>query len=228
MYIKIYFSIQLYDLGSFGRGCYSKGKPEFLTIENENLIVINNLIQLSHEDSIYLLLLKIIEIHNEDKILSLLDCWNLFCLLYENESIIFPIRFIVYYNLRKNKLIPKCGLSTGCHFLIYKSSPELEHSAYLLYINNNNLNYEEIQSLIRISTNIKKNVMIAEVDKTNLINKFCDEKDIINILDNVLVNFHYIKVLFIYLEMYIKRLYLTKINHFFLNFFSSIFLSIFH
>lgn len=45
-----------------------------------------------------------IEIHNEDKILSILDCWNLFCLLYENESIIFPIRFIVYYNLRKNKL----------------------------------------------------------------------------------------------------------------------------
>lgn len=102
VYKKIF--IQLYDLGSFGRGCYSKGKPEFLTIENENLIVINYLIQLSHEDSIYLLLLKIIEIHNEDKILNLLDCWNLFCLLYENESIIFPIRFIVYYNLRENKL----------------------------------------------------------------------------------------------------------------------------
>lgn len=60
--------------------------------------------------------------------------------------------------------------------------------------------------------------MIAEVDKTNLIDKFCDEKDIINILNNVLVNFHYIKVLFIYLEMYIKRLYLTKINQLFFKF----------
>lgn len=60
--------------------------------------------------------------------------------------------------------------------------------------------------------------MIAEVDKINLIDKFCDEKDIINILNNVLVNFHYIKVLFIYLEMYIKRLYLTKINQLFFKF----------
>lgn len=90
------------------------------------------------------------------------------------------------------------------------------------------MSYEEIQNLIRISTNIGKAVIIAniEIENKGLFNemnsKIKDIKTLKEMVDSVNINLNYLRVLIILntkfdlylIEMHFKRFYFLNLNYF--------------
>ncbi|XP_045451138.1 tRNA-splicing endonuclease subunit Sen2 [Melitaea cinxia] len=104
-------------------------------------------------------------INNDNKIQNIEECWKIFS---ENDQH-FVEKYVVYHYFRSKGYVVKPGIKFGGDYLLYKDSPEVNHSEYIIVINfgNDVSNWISLLGHVRMATTTLKEVMIVEVLKSS-------------------------------------------------------------
>merc|ERR1719220_1658758 len=111
--------------------------------------------------------------------MGLLEMWKLFCGIEED----FPQRYRVYHHFRTEGWVVRSGYKFGADWLLYKLSPALYHSTYMVRVEGVNretgetlkdleaLTWRDVLGRSRVAAAVKKDLLIARVthwaDKTD-------------------------------------------------------------
>ncbi len=139
----------------FSKGFF--GKP--LGIKKPKTVDINQPIELSIIEAIYLAELGVIEVVKDGRVLSINELLEIAKKLIPDAELLYS----TYKELREQGLTVRSGLKYGADFALYRTRPGLEHAPYLVKV----LRYdEEVDpgNLIgwgRISHSVRKNLLVA-------------------------------------------------------------------
>ena len=102
---------------------------------------------------------------------GLLEMWKLFCGIEED----FPQRYRVYHHFRTEGWVVRSGYKFGADWLLYKLSPALYHSTYMVRVEGVNretgetlkdieaLTWRDVLGKSRVAAAVKKDLLIARV-----------------------------------------------------------------
>ncbi|CAH4030017.1 unnamed protein product [Pieris brassicae] len=128
-----------------------------------NKIKLEEKLVLTKQEAFFLVYgLGCLQVFNENKLLTVKDCWNLFL---EGDTN-FISKYIVYHYYRSKGYIVKPGIKFGGDFLIYKEGPGINHSDYIVVIKHNHVDYNSwltILGHVRMSATTVKEILIIEV-----------------------------------------------------------------
>ncbi len=81
----------------------------------------------------------------------------------------FPIKYLVYKDLRDRGYIVKTGFKFGAHYRVYPRGvkPGEGHAAWLIHVikENKKIEFPEISRSVRLANNVRKKMIFAVVDK---------------------------------------------------------------
>ena len=79
--------------------------------------------------------------------------------LYEE----FDLKYVVYRDLRDQKLIVTPGIKYGCDFAVYKHGPGVDHAPYMVSVKKakNEVTATELVKAGRLATTVRKRFIIA-------------------------------------------------------------------
>ncbi|XP_055710347.1 uncharacterized protein LOC129806055 [Phlebotomus papatasi] len=124
-------------------------------------------LHLSKEEAFFLhFCLKCLKILGEDQeILSTQAIFDLFCSQKKN----FPSSFVAYQYLRGKKWVVKSGMKFAVDFLLYRESPEVYHSSYMVFFTDDSSGNEseftgvDLQGLYRVAETCGKELLVLHV-----------------------------------------------------------------
>lgn len=140
----------LYKAGFFG-------KP--LGIRKPKTFDFDRPLELSLIESLYLLEEDRIEIHQDNKKLTIDEFKQLSSQFHEN----FQAKYFVYKDLRKKGYVVRPGLKFGADFAVYHHGPGIDHAPFIIHVlpNIDSISAIEMVRAGRLATSVRKKFIIA-------------------------------------------------------------------
>ncbi len=88
---------------------------------------------------------------------------------FSKKDKLFPLKYIVFRDLRDRGYIVRTGFKFGAHYRVYPRGvkPGEGHSTWLVHIieENHKMEFTEISRSVRLAQNVRKRMVFAVVDK---------------------------------------------------------------
>ncbi|RLE63338.1 MAG: tRNA-intron lyase [Thermoprotei archaeon] len=148
---------------TIGRELYKKGfYGKFVSIRKVKDYTVEDLLELSLIEAVYLVEKGLISVYSGERKLSLSDLLKLGEKEYSNFSEVYE----VYKDLRDSGFVVKSGIKFGATFAVYKHGPGIDHAPFLVYVHpyNEPIDPLEIVRAGRLSHSVRKKFVLATVN----------------------------------------------------------------
>jgi tRNA-intron endonuclease len=134
--------------------------------------LIDNKIQYSLVESLFLVKTSRMEIFSKNKIISKDELLRKF----QKTDKKFILKYIVFEDLRKKGYVVKTALKFGADFRVYEKSskPGQKHAKWLVFVEseNNRLTWHEFSAKNRVAHSTKKKLLLSIVDAENSVSYY--------------------------------------------------------
>ncbi|OQS00545.1 hypothetical protein ACHHYP_03397 [Achlya hypogyna] len=88
--------------------------------------------------------------------------------LFHRSDPDFAVRYALYHHYRSAGWIVQSGLAYGTLYALYRESPDVVHSEYLVYLDpaNKPMSWNSMQVLTRLSEDVKKTILLCQLHDT--------------------------------------------------------------